>query len=112
MPEIRPIEKVRRRLASTSSGPETLGSSSEPQDSNRDSPSDFGGGDEVALDDRHGRAAYHAGDARHRGEPDREDDQQRRGAEHRDHDQRRDDLRQGQDHVHRPHQHVVEPPRL
>ena len=40
MPAIRPIENVRRRLASTSSGPDTLGRSSERRIRNRDSPSD------------------------------------------------------------------------
>ncbi len=106
--EMSAIEKVRRRLASTTSGLVTFGSTSPKRIFVRGHADPLGGADEVALDDVERCAANDSGNAGSGRDADHEDEQPQLGPDGRHGDEREDDLWEGEDDVHRPHEHVVE----
>ena len=68
-----------------------------------------GGDHEVALLDREDRGTHDAGVDRDPHDADGEGGVQEPRAEHRDHGDRQDQRREGKQHVHEPHDQVVEP---
>ena len=68
----------------------------------------LGCADEVALDDVERGAADDPGNAGSGREAHHENEQPQLGPDRRHGDEREDDLREGEDDVHRPHEHVVE----